>query len=36
MKIRQSTLQAAEPKDETPGGVSFIIGESQGIDNNWI
>ena len=34
MKIRQSTLQAAEPKDETPGGVPFIIGESQGIDNN--
>ena len=36
VKIRQSMLQAAELKDETPGGVPFIIGESQGIENDWI
>ena len=34
MKIRQSALRVAEPKDETPGGMSFIIGESQGIEND--
>ena len=36
VKIRQSRLQAAEPTDETPGGVPFIIGESQGIENDCI
>ena len=36
LKIRQSKLRAAEPKDETPGGVPFIIGESQGIENDCI
>ena len=35
-KIRQSKLQAAEPKDETPGGVPFIIAESQDIENDCI
>ena len=28
MEIRQSMLRAAEPKDETPGGVPFNIDES--------
>ena len=28
LKIRQSKLRAAEPKDETPGGVPFNIDES--------
>ena len=28
VKIRQSKLRAAEPKDETPGGVPFNIDES--------
>ena len=28
VKIRQSTLRAAEIKDETPGGVPFNIDES--------
>ena len=36
VKIRQSRIRAAELKDETPGGVPFIIGESQGIENDWI
>ena len=36
MKIRQSKLRAAEPKDETPGGVPFIIGESHDIENDCI
>ena len=27
-------LQAAEPKDENPGGVPFIIDASQDISNN--
>ena len=28
VKIRQSRIRAAEPKDETPGGVPFNIDES--------
>ena len=28
VKIRQSRIRAAEPKDETPGGVPFNIEES--------
>ena len=36
VKIRQSMLQAAELKDETPGGVPFIIGESQDNENDCI
>ena len=36
MKIRQSMLQAAEPKDENPGGVPFIIDASQDIENDYI
>ena len=29
-------LRTAEPKDETPGGVPFIIGESHDIENDCI
>jgi len=29
-------LQAAEPKDENPGGVPFIIDASQDIENDYI
>ena len=36
VKIRQSMLQAAEPKDETLGSVPFIIDESQDIENDCI
>ena len=36
VKIRQSVLRAAEPKDETPGGVPFMIGEPQDIENDCI
>ena len=36
MEIRQFRLQAAEPNDETPGCVPFIIGESQSIENDCI
>ena len=36
VKIRQFRLQAAEPKDETPGDVPFIIGKSQDIENDCI
>ena len=36
LKIRQSMLRTAEPKDETPGGVPFIIGESHDIENDCI
>jgi hypothetical protein len=36
VKIRQSMLRTAEPKDETPRCVPFIIGKSQDIENGCI